>query len=339
MSTDAARIAPDETVGSAVVLAPAGLEVGVDANRVDGPRFLGQLHPMHTRPFDPAEIDALIALHNRVGPGGRRWTRLEAEALLLDHARGGGSQVAVVEHGGGILGFTGWVALGDGEFYGSPVVAATAEAAEAIVRRLEAEATILGARFIRVSVFAEEGAKRAALEAAGFAPVMELVYLARPLEPGAEVIVPEPYTQVAPTELDLQEFTALMNESFAAVDNSPPVTAEIAAGSWDPVHMLVSANQLWRDAGGRYAGFATVHREAHLESIGVRDDLRGQGLGAALMRATLAASAAAGLTQLESVVASSNPASLGLHRRFEFEERARATSLQLALDADEDPDV
>jgi ribosomal-protein-alanine N-acetyltransferase len=293
---------------------------------------------MHTRPFDPAELDALIALHNRVGPGGRQWGRLEAEGLLLDHARGGGSQVAVVEDGGNILGFTGWVALGEGEFYGSPVVASTPEAADAVVRRLLAEATILGARFIRVSAFAEEGAKRAALQAAGFAPVMELVYLARSLEPGdAAVIVPELYSQVPAAELDLEELTALMNETFAGVDNSPPVTAEIAADSWDPVHMLVSANQLWSDAEGRYAGFATVHREAHLEAIGVRADLRGQGLGAALMGATLAASAAAGLTRLESVVASSNPASLGLHRRFEFVERARATSLQLDLDAD--PDV
>lgn len=287
---------------------------------------------MQTRPFDPAEIEALIALHNRVGPGGRHWGRLEAEALLLDHARGGGSQVAVVEHEGAIVGFTGWVALGEGEFYGSPVVAATPAAAEAVLRRLLAEATILGARFVRVSAFDEEGAKRAALEAAGFAPAMELVYLDRPLGSApAEVAVPAGFTAVSPGEVDLEEFADLYNDSFAEVDNSPPVTVEIAADAWDPVHMLVGANQLWRDERG-YAGFATVHREGQLEAIGVRDDLRGRGLGAALMRATLVAAAAAGLTHLESVVASSNPVSLALHRRFEFVERARATSLQLDLD-------
>jgi ribosomal protein S18 acetylase RimI-like enzyme len=294
---------------------------------------------MNTRPFEAGEIEALIALHNRIGPGGRQWSRLEAEALLLDQARGGGSQVAVAEDAGQIVGFAGWVALGEGEFYGSPVIAATRAAADKLVARLEAEAIILGARFIRISVFEEETPKRAALEEAGFEPAIELVYLVRALDPAVtEVRVPDRYTRVAPAEIDLERFVELHNESFAEVDNSPPVTLEIAADAWDPVHMLVSANQLWRDASGRYVGFSTVHREGHLESIGVADHARGTGLGKALMQATLAATAAAGLTQLESCVASSNPASLGLHHRFGFVERARATALQLDLTEDEDED-
>lgn len=110
----------------------------------------------------------------------------------------------------------------------------------------------------------------------------------------------------------------------------PPDTAEIAAR----MDKVIGAGWPWlvaRDHAGEVLGFAyaaqfrdrSAYRYACEDSIYIRHDRCGQGIGAALMAALVAASATAGFRQMLGVVGGPEPASLALHARAGFVETGR----------------
>ena len=90
---------------------------------------------------------------------------------------------------------------------------------------------------------------------------------------------------------------------------------------------------LSRVADGR--GFTLVRRHdadvAYVELLTVHPDHAGQGLGSALLRATFAAAARAGLARVTLSVASDNPNALRLYERVGMTERWRIDDYQKAL--------
>src|SRR5690348_6133274 len=64
------------------------------------------------------------------------------------------------------------------------------------------------------------------------------------------------------------------------------------------------------------------------DSVYVRDDARGQGVGRRLLDALLSACASAGVRQVVAVIADAgDPASIELHRRFGFADAGRLTAV------------
>ena len=90
-----------------------------------------------------------------------------------------------------------------------------------------------------------------------------------------------------------------------------------------------------RDAGGKVLGYAYAaqfrERAAYLHacenSVYLRDDQRGRGIGAALLAALITAASACGFRQMIAGIAGSEPASIALHAKAGFREVARLQSV------------
>ena len=90
-----------------------------------------------------------------------------------------------------------------------------------------------------------------------------------------------------------------------------------------------------REASGRIAGYAyagpfhsrAAYRFTCEDSIYLRADMSGQGIGAALLGALIAAAEAAGLRQMIAQIVAGDGGSVPLHRRFGFVETGRMTAV------------
>lgn len=113
----------------------------------------------------------------------------------------------------------------------------------------------------------------------------------------------------------------------ATFETVPPDAAEIAAR----MRKVADAGGPWlaaRTAGGELAGYAyaglfhprAAYRFTCENSIYVRHDRVGLGIGTALMDALLPACEVAGFRQMIALIAGTEPASLALHRRAGFTE-------------------
>jgi ribosomal-protein-alanine N-acetyltransferase len=85
-------------------------------------------------------------------------------------------------------------------------------------------------------------------------------------------------------------------------------------------HMLVaeSAGEAPTAVAG-YIGFWLIADEAHISTLAVRPDLRGQGIGTELLRAALARARALGAESITLEVRPSNAQAIRLYERFGFE--------------------
>jgi len=112
----------------------------------------------------------------------------------------------------------------------------------------------------------------------------------------------------------------------ATFETVPPDAAEMAAR----LAKIGAAGWPWlvaRDAAGELLGYAyasqfrerAAYRFASENSIYIRDDLRGRGIGTALMARLVDDAAASGFRQMIAVIAGTEPASVALHARFGFE--------------------
>lgn len=114
----------------------------------------------------------------------------------------------------------------------------------------------------------------------------------------------------------------------------PPDTAEMAGR----LAKVLKAGEPWlvaRDAEGCLLGYAyasqfrdrPAYRYACENSIYIRHDRRGQGVGKALMAALLEASRDHGFRQMIAVIGGGEPASIALHRACGFADAGRMRSV------------
>lgn len=120
----------------------------------------------------------------------------------------------------------------------------------------------------------------------------------------------------------------------ATFEIEPPDAAEIAAR----MERLRAAGMPWlvaRDADGTLLGYAyagpfhsrAAYRHTAENTIYIRHDRLGQGLGTALLAALLAACERAGLRQVVALIAGTEPASVALHAKAGFVEVGRLSSV------------
>jgi ribosomal protein S18 acetylase RimI-like enzyme len=288
-------------------------------------------------PFDPADLDEILALQHECAPMHRWWSEDQARAELGDSARGHGKNTLVARRGGELVGVAGWVefAAAAGEFYGAPLVAADIDTARMLIDRLVARARQVGAAWIRIGAWPMDAIKRGALQAAGFEHAFDIVDLALELE-SAPPRPPDigPLRALGPDEIDeidAERFAALYNECFADVPNAPAIDAELARESWESELLWHEGSQVLVDDKGEYRAFLTMRIGGDIEVIGVSESMRRRGLARAMLERAISLAFDHNVRKLSSMCASSNPASLGLHRALGFIEVARVQMWQLAL--------
>lgn len=120
----------------------------------------------------------------------------------------------------------------------------------------------------------------------------------------------------------------------ASFEIVPPTVAEISAR----IARVLDAGWPWliaRDAGGLVTGYAyaarmharAAYRFTCEDSIYIRHDRRGEGIGSALLAALLPASEASGFRQMVALIAGTEPASVVMHARAGFAEVGRLRSV------------
>lgn len=120
----------------------------------------------------------------------------------------------------------------------------------------------------------------------------------------------------------------------ASFETDPPTVDDMA----ERMSKVLTAGSPWlvaRGADGAVLGYAyasqfrdrAAYRFAAENSIYIRHDLRGQGIGAALLAALVPACAAAGFRQLFAVIGGAEPASIALHARAGFAHAGRMRAI------------
>jgi len=288
---------------------------------------------MILRPLDPADLPALLALQHAFTGAGARWSAEFLASELRHPARGGGRNVVVAERDGAVAGGAGWVEAG-AQLFGSPIFAGDEEASAALVAHLVARARAIGAASLRCSTTGADAPKQRALAAAGFAPLLDFITLARPV---AALDAPAlPLRHVPCAEYPVPALRELYNETFADVPGAPRLDDEMVAHG--VATLWADGSGVWLDEDGAAAGFIIGTRErdgdlehATVDSVGVRAAWRGRGVGRLAVAHLLRAAVAAGLLEARALIASTNEPSLRLHRALGFAERSRITSWELLL--------
>ena len=120
----------------------------------------------------------------------------------------------------------------------------------------------------------------------------------------------------------------------ASFETVPPDPAEVAARMAkvreDGLPWIVA-----RDRGGAVLGYAyagpfhprAAYRQTCENSVYIRDDKRGKGIGKALLSALIDACEAAGMRQMVALIAGTEPASLALHEKCGFVHRGKLDSV------------
>jgi phosphinothricin acetyltransferase len=140
------------------------------------------------------------------------------------------------------------------------------------------------------------------------------------------------------TPADAAEIAALyahhVRNGTATFEIEPPDAAEITAR----MARLSAAGMPWlvaRDAAGELVGYAyagpyhtrAAYRHTCENTIYIRHDRLGRGLGTLLIEALLAACEARGLRQVVALIAGTEPASVALHAKAGFVEVGRLRSV------------
>ena len=158
--------------------------------------------------------------------------------------------------------------------------------------------------------------------------------------PRCAIVTPMPanVTILPATAADASEIAAIyahhVRHGVATFEIAPPDAAEMAAR----LRAREEVGMPWlvaRDAAGALVGYAyagpfharAAYRDTCEDSVYIRHDRLGQGLGTALLAALLARCEAMGLRQMIALIAGTEPASIALHMRAGFVEVGRLRSV------------
>jgi ribosomal protein S18 acetylase RimI-like enzyme len=288
------------------------------------------------RPVTREDVAALVAIqHARAGTMNRR-SHASLERELFDAAHGHGAHVEVAVEGMAVRGAVGRVVGGDQGFL-APVIAATDAVAEALVLAGVGALRAAGARTVRASAGEPAGPVARAYAAAGFVPVFEFIELAR-TSGWLDHDVPR-HLAIRPLDaVDREAVRVMHNLSIVGTPNALPMTAADVADAIDgPGTFGLGSSVVIGPAGAPYAVLFAGHDRddrgeyASVEMVAVDPDRRGAGLARALVGRLVTVAHAAGIPEVRALIASTNVASMALHRRLEFTDLYRRTVYELEL--------
>jgi ribosomal protein S18 acetylase RimI-like enzyme len=277
-----------------------------------------------------SDLSAILELQNRLAPARRKMPVSILDDSLFSFSHRQGEYTALFLEREKLRGVCGWVRGENGEFFGSPFFCEDAVSGEALMGRLLEEAR--GAKWIRVSCFPEEVGKRAALEKEGFRPEFEFVEFEVFPKEATLPTLPEGIIEFPLASANVAEFRDLMNQSFADVDNSLPVSEsnalELLTGADNDPSLCLG----WRSEAGRLLAFVIVDKFGYVDSIGISPAAQGRGYGSVLYGRVLALVAkSGGSRRLFTTVSSRNKGSIALHRRLKIPEVERRIVFQKSL--------
>src|SRR5262249_44230069 len=156
--------------------------------------------------------------------------------------------------------------------YGAPMIAPDRAVAAALIDHVRGRARACGATRVRISAYDDEPGKRAALLAAGFAPLFDFVTVGCDSPHGARWS--RDWPRIRTGEVDPARWSAVHNGVCAGVPNPEPLDpAEMARLLAHPLTCRAATA-----AYGDYDGFVHVEHEpgfATIAAIGVRAAHRG----------------------------------------------------------------
>lgn len=289
--------------------------------------------PVELRPYAADDVESLRTIYNRQVAPVPGFSAAEAPTLWTQAAQGDRSRVAVRD--GRVVGAVGTV-LAPPWLYIWPLVADEDEAAVALLDVALASWTPDVTR-ARIGIRPGEEPKRRAVLARGFVPSIQFHELAHDLRPGAEVApVPSAFVCHTGGAIDREAARALHNLTFSEIDNTAPLDVADFALLLEGPAAWPDATAVWSGPDGGLAGFVIGLRGEDergrfgvLEAIGVAPGARKRGLARAMTAWLLARARAAGVIEVRSGVASTNPASLALHRAAGFAETGRKQIYEL----------
>ncbi len=274
------------------------------------------------RPLAAADLEPLRAIYNRQVAPGPGWTAAAVASMWTQSAHGDRTRVAV--DGDRVAGGVGTV-VAPPWLYIFPLVADGAAAADALLAQALGE-VVAGVTTIRIGVRVGEEIKRAAVLARGFVRSIDFVELRHELAPTPPGRPSDAaLRRLGHGELDREATRALHNLTFAEIANTAPLDVRDFAALLDDATAWPGATAAWAGADGAVAGFVIGQRDHDdrgdfgvVEAIGVAPAWRGRGVARTMIDDLLGRARAAGLVEVRSVVAGTNPGSLALHRAAGF---------------------
>ena len=285
------------------------------------------------RSFSESHLEDLVGLQQYIFPITKHWSIEEARNQLMDLARNGGSNVLEVIEGDVVKGFIGWVSNSETrEFYGSPFVALTEDAARLLMEQLLIKAQALNAAFVRVSAYQFESEKKLAFLKLNFYKKFDFIDLEISLENWEQSNLPAlNYQIIKSTEVDYIKYRDLCNKAFLNVENSPPISEELSRELWQSSMLHQDLSCVLTDDEGNYVAFMIVFKDGYIDSIGVLPSLHGRKIGSALYEMLFSRAKELNCFNLHSTIASNNQGSLSLHEKFGFSETGRREVWQFDL--------
>lgn len=284
------------------------------------------------RGWSSDDAGAVAALSERYFAPDPAWSVDTARTQLTSDAVAGGAQVLIAERDGRVVGVAGFVRAAPW-LYVWPLAADDEEAAGALFDAVIDAGRAPGLTRARVSTRPSEPHKRAAIARRGLERSIDFIELsrasARPLD--------APAVDAAPRRgaaIDRAAAHELHDRTFTEIPNTAPMSDADFDALLDGPTSWPAPTSAWHDAAGRCVGFVIgVRAPDHgvVEAIGVDPSWRGRGLGRAMLADLLSIAAATGVAEVRAVIASTNTASLVLHERAGFTERARKELWDLAL--------
>lgn len=284
---------------------------------------------MKIHAFKEDQLPELVNLQNSLAPVRRHMSISVLKDALMDSARESGKNVCLAYENGVLAGFLAWVEGDDGEFFGSPFVASSNQAAQSLMDVLLKNAK--GKSWVRVSAFPEEMEKTKALKENEFRPSFEFVEFETKPDGNQHAILPEGITDLEVAKISPSEFARINNEAFARVDNSLPIDEEEAIEILTSSLLDPNLSRIWRNKSGEALAFSLGNVDGYLDAIGVIPSAQRKGIGSQLYAWILSRAAKQGYDRVFTTVSSRNEGSLRLHRRLGIVEVERRTVWEKTL--------
>jgi len=210
-----------------------------------------------------------------------RITNCDVWSILNDAARNTGEHTCiVVNEQDDVVGVSGWVELGtsQGELFVAPLIAADDKIYRLLIDFYLDYARQQGFKLIKIGCVIQDSFKFQALKQMGFEIIDTLTHIV--LTANKERVIPLPSVKrISMDMLTAKDLSELITEIFSGISTSPPVSEVVAQSILNNEKLDRQASSVLVNKIGIKAAFCLVYQNGLIDSIGVIESLRQQGIG------------------------------------------------------------